>query len=82
VGPSSEFAIVGNPGHPFSGHGDSGAAIFDIEGNWVGMVFGGNPIAQCDSPVTYITPSKAILESLAEMANRKEEGKWLFEVLE
>lgn len=82
MGPSSEFAIVGNPGHPFSGHGDSGAAIFDIEGNWVGMVFGGNSIAQCDSPVTYITPSKAILESLAEMANRKEEGKWLFEVLE
>lgn len=46
------------------------------------MLFGGNSIAQCEIPLTYVTPSKAILESLTKMANSKEDWKYTFEVLQ
>ena len=80
-GPSTEIALLGIV-PPFSDRGDSGAAVFDMFGNWVGMVMAGNTKEQAanNDKVTYITPALTILKDIEDRLNNGKHGPWKFSV--
>ena len=81
-GTSEEVAFLGQANdhlqYPvqFATRGDSGAWIFDREGNWLGMIFAGHTMIDITRPnvqsLAYMTPAKVIIDDI--QAKFKEEG--------
>lgn len=74
----NEIAVIGAPDTKFSWLGDSGAAVFDGGGLWLGLVYGGQTKLSCSQPLSYIIPANAILQDIKEFSG----GKWEVRVKE
>lgn len=60
---SEEWCVIGNNNAPFSKKGDSGSAVFDLQGRVGGMLTGGIGDKLKGIPdTTYVTPIKWLLE--------------------
>lgn len=68
-------AIEKRPKVAFSWKGDSGAAIFDTNGKWLGLLFGGQTKLHTEQLLTYIIPAFAILDEIRSASDGKMEGR-------
>ena len=64
---SYEITAVGEKGltaAPFSWKGDSGSAVFDQFGRWLGLLYGGQVKLGTDRLLTYVIPAWAIIDDI------------------
>lgn len=72
---SVESCIIGAPEFApgsksqFASHGDSVAAVYNHDDNWVGIVSGGVSVAQTQDHITYITPATDIEQQFSTITN-------------
>ncbi|KAF4955948.1 hypothetical protein FGADI_4121 [Fusarium gaditjirri] len=71
------FVYTNKPNDPpFSGHGDSGAAVFDDKGCIVGLLFRGqvpSKTAQGGTGVTYVTPIEDVFADIKKLTKGTED---------
>ncbi|KAL9108148.1 MAG: hypothetical protein Q9227_007002 [Pyrenula ochraceoflavens] len=67
---SQELCILSFKYTPFSGKGDSGSAVFDVQGNVYGMITSGHTGLTARTDITYVTPLDRILARI-----EKDEGR-------
>ncbi|KAJ5046373.1 uncharacterized protein L3040_003617 [Drepanopeziza brunnea f. sp. 'multigermtubi'] len=71
---TDEISIVGDGDlytDMFGWEGDSGAAIFNAGGKWLGLLYGGQTSLNSRQLLTYVIPASAIIADMVELSGYK-----------